>query len=88
MKEHGCRILPPISVPTPMNDPLNETRADSPPDEPPVVSSLFRGFKVRPNTLLTDSPIMRVAGIFVFTNGTAPAFIRRSTSVEFEVAGL
>lgn len=36
--EAGARIDPPISVPTPMNDPLKETSADSPPELPPEVN--------------------------------------------------
>jgi hypothetical protein len=35
VNEPGIRTEPPMSVPTPMNDPFNARRADSPPDEPP-----------------------------------------------------
>jgi hypothetical protein len=31
----GIRTEPPISVPTPMNDPRNARRAASPPEDPP-----------------------------------------------------
>lgn len=41
---------PPISVPQPTNEPCNEIRAPSPPEEPPGVKSGFKGCVVSPQS--------------------------------------
>jgi hypothetical protein len=56
-----------MSVPTPNGLPPKAIKADSPPDEPPEVNFRFRGFRVRPNTLLTVSAIIMAVGTFVLT---------------------
>jgi hypothetical protein len=43
-KEPGMRIDPPISVPTPINDPCRARRAASPPEEPPGDKRRLYGF--------------------------------------------
>jgi hypothetical protein len=45
----GLRILPPISVPTPIAAPRKAKRAASPPLLPPVVNVLLYGLTVRPH---------------------------------------
>jgi hypothetical protein len=47
----GERILPPPSAASPIGDPPKATSAPSPPEEPPGVSRLLNGFKVRPYTI-------------------------------------
>jgi hypothetical protein len=42
----GLRIDPPMSVPMPKQLPRNPTRAPSPPEEPPAVSVVLKGFVV------------------------------------------
>jgi len=81
-------MLPLISVPTPMKLPRKSIRADSPPDDHPVLSSRFLGFNVLPKILLTDSPTIKFAGTFVLTYGIAPALQRSVTTVESSEAGL
>jgi hypothetical protein len=51
----GIRMLPPISEPTPMGEPLREIKAASPPELPPDDLSLFQGFIVLPQRLLVLS---------------------------------
>lgn len=76
-----------MSVPIPKGDPPNAMRADSPPEEPPDVNFLFRGFKVLPKTLFTVSAIIIAVGTFVLTYKIAPASLSMSTIVELYVAG-
>ena len=42
----GERIDPPISVPIPKHDPLNPSKAPSPPELPPAVKVVLNGFVV------------------------------------------
>lgn len=51
----GARIEPPISVPIPTGEPRHATRAPSPPEDPPGVSRVLCGFRVRPQRFETDS---------------------------------
>jgi hypothetical protein len=81
-------MLPPMSVPTPKKLPRKLTSADSPPEEPPDVSLRFRGLHVVPNTLLTVSPRIKVAGTFVLAYRIAPAFRSRVTRVDSSDTGL
>ena len=53
----GMRMEPAMSVPIPSGEPLNATRAPSPPLDPPAVRLVLWGFSVRPNMLLSESPV-------------------------------
>jgi hypothetical protein len=46
-----------MSVPTPSGAPRIDTKAPSPPLEPPAVSIVLIGLRVRPNTLLCESAV-------------------------------
>lgn len=61
--------------------------ADSPPELPPLVVLLLRGFNVLPNMLLTDSAIIMAVGTLVLTYKTAPAFSSVLASSESDFAG-
>lgn len=75
-----------MSDPTPIRLPPNAISADSPPEDPPEVRLRFRGFSVRPVTLLTVSASITAVGTFVFTYSTAPACRINSTIVLLYVA--
>lgn len=76
-----------MSVPIPIRLPPKASNADSPPDDPPGVRFRLRGFRVRPNKLLTVSGSITAVGTLVLTYSTAPVSKRRSTSVLLNVAG-
>lgn len=61
-----------MSDPSPIRLAPNAISADSPPDDPPGVRLRLRGFKVRPNTLLTVSGSITAVGTLVLTYSTAP----------------
>ncbi|KAG9526951.1 fatty-acid amide hydrolase, partial [Aureobasidium melanogenum] len=59
-KPLGPRILPPISVPIPKGEPRIATRADSPPELPPEVRLVLKGFVVRPKRFECVSRAIRI----------------------------
>lgn len=69
----GILMLPPISVPTPIEAPWKANNADSPPLLPPEARSLLYGLTVRPQRLLKVSPIMSVWPTLVLHSTMAPA---------------
>ena len=76
-----------MSVPTPKTLPLIAINAPSPPELPPEVNLVFRGFKTLPKTLLSESRAINVCGTFVLQYNTAPFSNKISTSKEFSSAG-
>lgn len=53
---HGMRIEPPMSVPQPITEPPSDSKAASPPVEPPGVSFGLDGWVVKPQSGLSVSP--------------------------------
>lgn len=88
LNAHGMRIDPAMSVPHPIGEPFNASKAPSPPHAPPADKFLLKGLTVEPTMLLVVSPISMDMGTFVFAMSTAPASLRRRTSIPSSAAVL
>lgn len=95
---------PPISVPQPISDPCMDSRADSPPVDPPGVNDGSLGLTVRPQSGLLVSPICQLVtnsalarsvlrtimlwGTLVFAKTTAPRSCITETMAASSLQGL
>src|SRR4051812_29216149 len=68
----GPRSEPPWSVPCAKKASPVATDTAPPPVEPPEVSDVFQGLRVRPNTSLKVLPPAPNSGVFVFPITTPP----------------
>src|SRR5271155_6146587 len=77
----GCRMEPPLSVPSKTTDRPAATAAAEPPLEPPGTRSGDAGFRTGPYAEFSFELPMANSSQFVFPRITAPAFSRRSMAV-------
>ena len=84
----GIRMEPPISDPIPNGAPPAPTKQPVPLLDPPGLSFLFRGLRVKPKMGFSLLPENVVWGRFVLQNGTAPASSSTLTTTALSVAGL
>src|SRR5687767_34216 len=71
--EAGIRIDPPPSPPPASGTIPLATAAPDPPDEPPVVTSRFHGFRQVPNNSDSVNGTRPNSGVFVFPTTMSPA---------------
>src|SRR5271168_55123 len=77
----GCRMEPPVSVPSATTAKPAATAAAEPPDEPPGTLSSATGFRTAPYAEFSlELPIANSSQL-VLPRMTAPAFSSRSTAV-------
>src|SRR5207237_1145169 len=77
----GCRMEPPVSVPSAPGTKRAATAAAEPPDEPPGVRSRSQGLRVGPYALFSvDEPIAN-SSMFTLPTRTAPASRSLRTTV-------
>lgn len=83
----GILIEPPISVPHPTNEPRIDSKAPSPPEDPPGVKLGFLGWVVNPQRGFSVSHHMMLCGRLVFAMTIAPRLFSVSTMAASESAG-
>src|SRR5271155_3930414 len=77
----GCRIEPPVSVPSDITDRPAATAAADPPLEPPGTLSRAAGFRTGPYAEFSFELPIANSSQFVLPRITAPAFSSRSIAV-------
>src|SRR5580658_1388317 len=77
----GCRIEPPVSVPSDTTDKPAATAAAEPPLEPPGTRSIAAGFRTGPYAEFSFELPMANSSQLVLPRITAPASSRRSMTV-------
>ena len=76
------RIDPPPSLPVASEHSPAATAAPAPPEEPPVVRSVFHGLRQWSPSRFCVCPSRPNSGVFVLPRITAPAALTRSTTAE------
>src|SRR5829696_8765232 len=77
----GWRIEPPVSLPRPTAAKPAATAAALPPLDPPATRLVSCGLNVGPNALFSVLDPMANSSRFVLPTSTAPAALRRETTV-------
>ena len=77
----GCRIEPPVSEPSAAGASRAATAAAEPPLDPPGTQARFHGLRVGPVTECSVVDPIANSSQFVLPMTTAPAAVRRSTTV-------
>jgi hypothetical protein len=77
----GCRIDPPVSVPSAPNTIRAATAAAEPPELPPGLSSRFQGFRVGKNPEFSVELPIANSSMFVLPRMGVPAARRSFTAV-------
>src|ERR1700682_6328147 len=79
VRQHGMRIEPPPSVPSPNGVIPAATEAAAPALEPPGVFAGFHGLRVMPVSGLSPTALQPNSLVVVLPIRIAPAFLARST---------